>query len=412
MSNKSLLILLLIFYTLSGASITIINKHLYLQESRSKIFSHNWFLNNVMFTAEILGIPIYYILKSKRKKSKKNENTETKDSSEKESIKEINISNVKKIFYQSYPFIFDLTASFLANMALIRLPGSIQIMIKGSSIIIFTFSFSRFIMGNKHILDHYIALVLSVVGFIFVGFSAYFGQESNNNSGKEAEALYISFWIFVVIISQFIQAIQFCLEEHYMRKYEFHPFFYIGLEGLFGFIFNLILCIIFYYIKCGNFYHYIKINICTEDDESIWRLENVIFALEQILNNYIIIILIIFIFLSLFFYNLLGMSITKYGGAVARSLIENFRTFIVSGYFLFPWVKDELKEDFNYLRLIGLIFTLFSLLSYFELFKCEERIMIKKKIKALNKMDDIIENGALEENMSINSENKDIELKS
>ena len=97
---------------------------------------------------------------------------------------------------------------------------------------------------------------------------------------------------------------------------------------------------------------------------------------------------------------------------MARSLIENFRTFIVSGYFLFPWVKDELKEDFNYLRLIGLIFTLFSLLSYFELFKCEERIMIKKKIKALNKMDDIIENGALEENMSINSENKDIELKS
>ena len=383
MSNKSLLILLLIFYTLSGASITIINKHLYLQESRSKIFSHNWFLNNVMFTAEILGIPIYYILKSKRKKSKKNENTETEDSSEKESIKEINISNAKKIFYQSYPFIFDLTASFLANMALIRLPGSIQIMIKGSSIIIFTFSFSRFIMGNKHILDHYIALVLSVVGFIFVGFSAYFGQESNNNSGKEAEALYISFWIFVVIISQFIQAIQFCLEEHYMKKYEFHPFFYIGLEGRFGFIFNLILCIIFYYIKCGNFYHYIKINICTEDDESIWRLENVIFALEQILNNYIIIILIIFIFLSLFFYNLLGMSITKYGGAVARSLIENFRTFIVSGYFLFPWVKDELKEDFNYLRLIGLIFTLFSLLSYFELFKCEERIMIKKKIRSL-----------------------------
>ena len=38
--------------------------------------------------------------------------------------------------------------------------------------------------------------------------------------------------------------------------------------------------------------------------------------------------------------------------------------------------------------------------------------MIKKKIKALNKMDDIIESGALEENMSINSENKDIELKS
>ena len=106
------------------------------------------------------------------------------------------------------------------------------------------------------------------------------------------------------------------------------------------------------------------------------------------------------------------MSINKYGGAMARSLIENFRTFIVSGYFLFPWVKDELKEDFNYLRLIGLIFILFSLLSYFELFKCEERIMIKKKIKALNKMDDIIESGALEENMSINSENKDIELKS
>ena len=412
MSNKSLLILLLIFYTLSGASITIINKNLYLQESRNKIFSHNWFLNNVMFTAEILAIPIYYILKRKRKKSKKKESTETEDSSEKESIKEINISKAKKIFYQSYPFIFDLTATFLANMALIRLHGSIHIMIRGSSIIIFTFIFSRFIMGNKHILDHYIALVLSVVGFIFVGLSTYFGQETNNNSDKEPKALYILFWIFVVFISQILQAIQFCLEEYYMKKYEFHPFLYIGLEGVFGFIFNIILCIIFYFIKCGNFYHYIKINICTEDDDNIWRLENFVFAIEQIFSNYIIIILIIFIFLSLFLYNLLGISINKYGGAVARSLIENFRTFLVSGYFLFPWVKDELKEDFNYLRLIGLIFTLFSLVSYFELFKCEERIMIKKKILALSKMDDIIENGAIEENMSINSETKDIELKS
>lgn len=152
--------------------------------------------------------------------------------------------------------------------------------------------------------------------------------------------------------------------------------------------------------------------MCTKDEDDIWRLENAIFAIKQIFDNYIIIILIFFIFLSLVAYNLLGISINKFGGAMARSLIENFRTFIVWIFFLFPWVNDELREDFNYLRLIGLIFILVSLLVYFELFKFEERRMIKRKIKALNKIDDI-EDVILEENKSINDasdENKAMEL--
>jgi hypothetical protein len=297
-------------------------------------------------------------------------------------------------------------------MALIRLPGSFQIMIKGASIIIITFIFSKFIMGNKHILDHNIAFFVAIIGFLFAGLSAYFGQKSNNENEEKANALQIIAWIIVVIIAQVFQSIQYCLEEHYMKKYQFHPFIYIGLEGVFGLIFNSILCIIFYFIECENFPDLIIENMCTKDEDDIWRLENAIFAIKQIFDNYIIIILIFFIFLSLVAYNLLGISINKFGGAMARSLIENFRTFIVWIFFLFPWVNDELREDFNYLRLIGLIFILVSLLVYFELFKFEERRMIKRKIKALNKIDDI-EDVILEENKSINDasdENKAMEL--
>jgi len=412
MSNNTLLILLLIFYTISGTSINIINKYLYLQESRNKSFSHKWFLNEVMFVAEILGIPIYYILYRKFQKNKNEEKTESEEESETKLIEEVKISKAKRIFYQSYPFVFDLIATFLSNMALIRLPGSFQIMIKGASIIIITFIFSKFIMGNKHILDHNIAFFVAIIGFLFAGLSAYFGQKSNNENEEKANALQIIAWIIVVIIAQVFQSIQYCLEEHYMKKYQFHPFIYIGLEGVFGLIFNSILCIIFYFIECENFPDLIIENMCTKDEDDIWRLENAIFAIKQIFDNYIIIILIFFIFLSLVAYNLLGISINKFGGAMARSLIENFRTFIVWIFFLFPWVNDELREDFNYLRLIGLIFILVSLLVYFELFKFEERRMIKRKIKALNKIDDI-EDVILEENKSINDasdENKAMEL--
>ena len=83
-------------------------------------------------------------------------------------------------------------------------------------------------------------------------------------------------------------------------------------------------------------------------------------------------------------FNLVGISIIKYKGAVTRSLIENFQTFLVWIYFLFPWVDENLKEQFDWFRLGGLIITLAAILIYFGIFKIDERITIRRKMRELS----------------------------
>ena len=307
------------------------------------------------------------------------------------------------MWFQSYPFFFDLIATVISNIALILLRGSIQMMLKGASVVIFTFLISKYRMGNNHILDHYIAICFVFFGLIIVSLSAFFGQKTNvDNENKDNDLKIIG--IIIVIFAMIFQSIHFCLEEYYMSKYFFDPFLYIGFEGIFGFIFNTILCIIFYFIYCDMEENFNK-SLCSKDkDDNQWRLENVIYATKQIINERFILILIIFLIITLAIYNLVGININKYRGAMIRSLVENFRSILVWIFFLIPWGSENMVEDFNWIRLIGLIAIITGFFVYFELFKFEERRIINRKIRSLREMG-AFEEGLKEdaqENMSVN----------
>ena len=175
-----------------------------------------------------------------------------------------------------------------------------------------------------------------------------------------------------------------------MITYGVHPFLCVGIEGIFGFIINLFLCIGFYYIKCDNNNAFQK--FCTKDGKNNYRVENAIYAFEQ-LNNKTILSLVLVLFVFLIPYNIFGISITRYGGALTKSLIENFKSFLSWIFFLLPFHNDGLKEEFDVWKLIGIILIVLSILIYFGLLKIEERIMIRRKMNALNNMDDISTSG-------------------
>ena len=59
MKTSIILILLLVFFALIGAVLTIIIKCFFTEESKQ--FSLTWFYNIIMFFAEMVGLPIYYI---------------------------------------------------------------------------------------------------------------------------------------------------------------------------------------------------------------------------------------------------------------------------------------------------------------------------------------------------------------
>lgn len=387
MSNSGLIIFLLILYILFGASITIISKHLSFIKSKGKRYDHDWFINLIMFFSEMSGLPIFCLIY----RVSKNDNVIDKE--EKEDLDIISgnidkisnhtrISNSKKVSYTILPFLFDNIATSLSILSLDLLPGSIYMMLKGLVMVGTTFLLSKFFIKNKHIIDHYVSIIFSAVGIVLVGLSIAFDELNNNKNTID-----IVIGTIFIVVAMIFQSIQYTWEEYYMNKYNINQFFVIGFEGLFGFAFNIILCIIFYNIKCGKESQYREI-FCSEDGDGIWRIENVLFVFEQMGANSTILILNISLIFIIAGFNLFGISLIKYKGAVIKGLTVNMKTFLVWVYFMIPWVNEKLRERFNWFKLFGLIFIFMSILIYFGIFKIDEKITIRRKLIQLNEKED------------------------
>jgi len=388
MSPITVLILLSVFYVLAGACNAGFNKYIVSQKAFGRKFSHSWFLNLVMFVGESMGIPVYYVLfKKKENKKEKEENgelaTEDKPEEEAEEEKKPEINR----FLLAIPAFTDTCSTGLANIGLILLPASIYQMLKGS-LIIMTFLMSKFIVKNKHTLDHYIAIPISTLGVILVGVSAYLTAEDkegeDNNSSSASQTL---LGIVLMLIAMFILSIQFIFDEYFMRKYSIHPLVNIGWQGIFGFFMNLILCGIFYFTKCGSYSENEKVpyfveNMCTGDDKNVWRPENIVFALRQYVENGTLTVLVPITIIFMSSFNILGVSITKYGSATTRSVTDNVRSFLVWLWFLLPFNQEDLIETFSVLQLFGFLCITAGAFIYNGMFKLEERkIRRRKKIQ-------------------------------
>ena len=402
MNDFTILIILSIFYVLAGACNAGFNKYIVSQEALGLKFSHGWFLNLVMFVGESMGIPGFYLFFNKKNSPKEN-NDDTKyiQGDQQETIKEEVEEEEKKPeinkFLLAIPGFLDTCSTGLANIGLILLPASIYQMLKGS-LIIMTFLMSKFIVKNKHTCDHYVAIPVSTTGVVLVGLSAYLNaDEKSDDGGNFSDAKTTLLGIVLMVIAMFILSIQFCFDEHFMRKYSCHPLICIGYEGIFGFFINLLLCILFYFIKCGSYEdkeeppYFVK-NMCTGDNDNVWRPENIIFAFRQLINNSLLSILVPITIIFMASFNIFGVSITKYGSATTRTVTDNCRSFLVWIFFLMPFNQKDLIETFNVLQLIGFLLICLGAFIYNGLFKLEERLESdnKKKIE-LKKLNDIEE---------------------
>ena len=402
MNDFTILIILSVFYVLAGACNAGFNKYIVSQETLGLKFSHGWFLNLVMFVGESMGIPVFYLFFNKKKSPKEN-NDDTKhiQGDQQETIEEEVEEEEKKPeinkFLLAIPGFLDTCSTGLANIGLILLPASIYQMLKGS-LIILTFLMSKFIVKNKHTWDHYVAIPVSTTGVVLVGLSAYLNaDEKSDDGGNFSDAKTTLLGIVLMVIAMFILSIQFCFDEHFMRKYSCHPLICIGYEGIFGFFINLLLCIIFYFIKCGSYEdkeeppYFVK-NMCTGDNDNVWRPENIIFAFRQLINNSLLSILVPITIIFMASFNIFGVSITKYGSATTRTVTDNCRSFLVWIFFLMPFNQKDLIETFNVLQLIGFLLICLGAFIYNGLFKLEERLESdnKKKIE-LKKLNDIEE---------------------
>ena len=378
MKAKINLTLLLIIYVISGAIINIILKYLSIQESLGIRFSHDWLIIFFLFFSEMFALFMYCIKNHKSKSDSKKENDqEISEEKKREGENELkSISFKEKIFYTVAASFLDCLASSLGVLSLNITGASDIIFLKALMLIIIIFIISWIKTKKRPIIDYLIGFICAIISFIFICLSAFIVNENNDDYKR----IIISFAVmFIAMSCQSVQNL--LIEENKIRKYRIHQFLFIGLEGVFGSIFNLILCIILYFINC-NPNEYTK-QICTQDDKENWKVENSLFAFKQIYENYIILILLIIFMIIIAIYNMIAISIIKYGGALTRGLVENIRTILVWIIFLIPWTTDSLRENFNWYRLFGVLFIIGSLLFYFSIFKIDEKMTISSKITSL-----------------------------
>ena len=407
MMPKSIkLTILLILYVILGASISIILKYVYNEKSKGVPFYHKSFITLLMFFSEIFSLPVYYIKNRKlQKDSIKEDNNKISEDElliQENEIKQISIK--KKMAYIIIASILDYFACFLGDLALAFISQSFARLLNPLALVEIIFLYSWYKARKKKkkiILDQLIGFIISAVAIFIICLSVFYGIISDKKYEGETEGLLrfklflISF--FMVLFSAIFQSIQNLIEENLVREYNIHQFYCIGFEGIFGFIFNLILCIIFYFIKCdvntdGNSNNSKTLaHICNKDDINVYRMEDPLFAFEQMFEEKKILYLLIIIIILRIFNKMISISIIKYGGALTRGIIENFRIVIFWAYFVIPWVDESLLERFNWLKLLGVIFTVVSLIFYFNLFKIDERRTIREKIGVLSSFNEIPE---------------------
>ena len=404
MSKSTKLFILLILYVILGSSESIILKYVYNEKSKGVPFYHKSFITLLMFFSEIFSLPVYYIKNRKlQKDSIKEDNNKISEDElliQENEIKQISIK--KKMAYIIIASILDYFACFLGDLALAFISQSFARLLNPLALveIIFLYSWYRARKKKKKIiLDQLIGFIISAVAIIIICLSVFYGIISDKKYKGETEGLLrfklflISF--FMVLFSAIFQSIQNLIEENLIREYNIHQFYCIGYEGIFGFIFNLILCIIFYFTKCDvndNSQNSKTIaHICNKDDKNVYRMEDPLFAFEQMFEEKKILYLLIIIIILRIFNKMISISIIKYGGALTRGLIENFRIVIFWAYFVIPWVEDKLLERFNWLKLLGVIFTVVSLIFYFNISKIDEKRTIREKIGVLSSFNEIPE---------------------
>ena len=128
--------------------------------------------------------------------------------------------------------------------------------------------------------------------------------------------------------------------------------------------------------------------MCTPDNDYVYRPENIVFAIRQLINNRVLIIIVPITIIFMSSFNIFGVSITKYGSATTRSVTDNCRSFLVWLWFLLPFNDENLIEHFSWLQLFGFLCICFGAFIYNGMFQMEERRKKKKKKIQLEEVDD------------------------
>jgi hypothetical protein len=159
--------------------------------------------------------------------------------------------------------------------------------------------------------------------------------------------------VVIIIIAQFFAGGVFVTEQLFLEDINVHPLQAVGIEGLSGLTYYLIVLPIFNVIPCNN------PDMCNGG-----YVENSIEAFRQIADSTVIALCFVGFMFSIALFNFTGVTVTRKAGALARSTIDTSRTLLIWFFSIFiGW------EMFIPLQLVGFFLLVLGTLIYNEILK-------------------------------------------
>ncbi|KAJ5075225.1 hypothetical protein M0811_07578 [Anaeramoeba ignava] len=348
--------LVIIGMLVSGAAAVVVGKLMYQTKSKGihgdrHYFTKPWYQDWTMFIGMMLCL--FGIRKPKTKES---EPFLTTDDGTINEFKQPTPLKRLSILVMA-PASCDLIATFLMNVGLLWLPGSVWQMFR-STIILFTALLA--VVYRKHKLPKVdiFAVVVVVIGLIIVGIALLKSPEESSNGSSSVTLRGIG--ILLVIVSQFIQALQTIWEEQLLHDVDASEWAIVGFEGLWGFLFCIVFMIIAYFLP-------------GDDGDGVH--ENTIDSFVMLGHSGVLIAFTLTYVVVILGYNILGMIITAFSSALLRNILEGIRPFliwmslVVIHYSAPDSGLGEKWTKWSWLELGGFLVTLFGAFIYNRVIK-------------------------------------------
>lgn len=221
------------------------------------------------------------------------------------------------------------------------------------------------LLKTKYFRYQFLAVFLSFIGLLMGEIK---GMQIESNSGG-----YIVLGIILSIGAQASKSAHYILEEKLLKEYNYSTLKAIGLEGFWGFLIYIIILIIFQFISCDNWDTSIKEAICCNDNidsYNSFRIENSIFALNQIKCNTRILYSTLIIFIGVILYNIALLNIFKYRSVILAITLLGIINYIFLFIFASLASNSQLNFsgiEFQWIQIIGFIFQILALLIYSQI---------------------------------------------
>lgn len=228
---------------------------------------------------------------------------------------EVQVS-LKTMAAVALPSLLDLLQTVLANVGLLWISSSVFQMARGS-VIIFSAVFSVRLMGKRLYAYHYMSILIVAVSVVLVGWAGVgHGDSKSATSAKSQAESDEETWnallgLGFIIAAQVLCALQIVVEEHMMVALNVSPMLLVGLEGLWGLVFYVVLIPVLTLTPASAMGGFSK----------IWH-EDFYDSFVKVGNSPTLVALIVVYIVAVGTLNVTANYVTKHLSAVMRSIAE------------------------------------------------------------------------------------------